>query len=104
MQVKFIDMSGILGLKLSIVGDPHCDWAMLYLSLLGYDSILHEARGRPSRTYLTTMREWFEKWYIGRHSQKRFGYLRTLTAFILLLTLEEESKEEIVAIIKDLLK
>lgn len=41
-EIKFIDMRGELGDKLSIYGDKLYDWAKLYQSLIGYDEIHEE--------------------------------------------------------------
>ena len=39
-KIKFIDMRGKIGNKLSLCGDWLYDWAKLYQSLIGYDEIL----------------------------------------------------------------
>ena len=41
-KVKFIDMRGKLGKELTIYGDELYDWAKIYQSIIGYDSILLE--------------------------------------------------------------
>ena len=40
--IKFIDMRGKIGSKLSLYGDELYDWAKLYQSLIGYDEILQD--------------------------------------------------------------
>ncbi len=43
-KVKFIDMRGIQGKDLTIVGDKLYDWAKLFQSLCGYDHILFDKK------------------------------------------------------------
>ncbi len=39
-KIKFIDMRGKIGDKLTIIGDELYDWSKIYQSLIGYDEIL----------------------------------------------------------------
>ena len=39
-EIKFIDMRGLVGDKLTIYGDWLYDWSKIYQSLIGYDHIL----------------------------------------------------------------
>ena len=39
-KIKFIDMRGKVGDKLTIYGDWLYDWAKIYQSIIGYDEIL----------------------------------------------------------------
>jgi capsule biosynthesis phosphatase len=41
-RMKFIDMRGLQGKVLTITGDKNYDYAKIYQSLLGYDSIVHD--------------------------------------------------------------
>ena len=47
---KFIDMRGKLGDQLSVFGDTMYDWAKIYQSLIGYDSIIQNKT--PSEEYV----------------------------------------------------
>jgi hypothetical protein len=58
-EIKFIDMRGHIGEKLTIVGDRNYDYAKIYQSLLGYDHIL--AGKDYGGTNLAQLRECFFK-------------------------------------------
>jgi len=61
-EIKFIDMRGELGDKLSIYGDKLYDWAKLYQSLIGYDEI-HEEKILDN-DYKNNIINIFEKEYV----------------------------------------
>ena len=54
---KFIDMRGVLGDQLSVFGDTMYDWAKIYQSLIGYDSIIQNKT--PSTEYIDTLTKVF---------------------------------------------
>lgn len=58
-KIKFIDMRGKLGTKLSVCGDHLYDWAKLFQSLVGYDEVLDGTK--VGRTYKASMIDAFEK-------------------------------------------
>jgi len=57
-KIKFIDMRGKLGTKLSVCADHLYDWAKLYQSLVGYDEVLDGVK--VGRSYKAIMIETFE--------------------------------------------
>lgn len=54
---KFIDMRGVLGDQLSVFGDTMYDWAKIYQSLIGYDSIIQNKT--PSAEYIDKLTKIF---------------------------------------------
>ena len=77
-KIKFIDMRGKLDETLSILGDVHYDWAKIYQSLVGYDSILLGCNNL-SNNYKLEMINVFREWYITTYSLKRFNWLKIIT-------------------------
>ncbi len=80
-KIKFIDMRGKLGNKLTIYGDYLYDWAKLYQSLIGYDKIL--TNKKISQTYETNMIKCFQKYFIELYSEKHFEILKTIVKSLL---------------------
>ena len=80
-KIKFIDMRGKLGDKLTIYGDYLYDWAKLYQSLIGYDKIL--TNKNISQTYETSMIKCFQKYFIELYSEKQFEILKTIVKSLL---------------------
>lgn len=81
-KIKFIDMRGKVGNKLTIMGDWLYDWAKLYQSLIGYDSILVS---KPiSYKYQVKMIECFKSYFITSYSETDFNNLKLITKCLLL--------------------
>lgn len=80
-KIKFIDMRGIIGDKLSICGDCMYDWAKLYQSLIGYDSILQNKT--INTHYKNKLIKIFENQFVENHSQEYIEYLKYITASLL---------------------
>ena len=80
-KIKFIDMRGKLGNKLTIYGDYLYDWAKLYQSLIGYDKIL--TNKKISQTYESNMIKCFQKYFIELYSEKQFKILKTIVKSLL---------------------
>jgi capsule biosynthesis phosphatase len=80
-KIKFIDMRGKLGDKLTIYGDYLYDWAKLYQSLIGYDKIL--TNKKISQTYETNMIKCFQNYFIELYSEKHFEILKTIVKSLL---------------------
>jgi capsule biosynthesis phosphatase len=80
-KIKFIDMRGRLGDKLSICGDWLYDWAKLYQSLIGYDKIL---MGKSiSSGYENKMIHFFENRFANMYSQEDLNNLKLITKSLL---------------------
>lgn len=80
-KIKFIDMRGKIDNKLSIQGDCMYDWAKIYQSLIGYDSILLSKN--ISSTYKNSMIEYFKKYFIEKFSENDFNNLKLITKSLL---------------------
>jgi aminoglycoside phosphotransferase len=80
-KIKFIDMRGKLGDKLTCYGDFLYDWAKLYQSLIGYDKIL--INKNISHTYESNMIKCFKKYFIELYSEKHFDFLKTIVKSLL---------------------
>lgn len=80
-KIKFIDMRGIIGDKLSIYGDCMYDWGKLYQSLIGYDSILQNKI--INAQYKNKLIKIFENQFVENHSQEYMEYLKYITASLL---------------------
>jgi len=80
-KIKFIDMRGKIGNILTIEGDWLYDWAKLYQSLIGYDSILQSKE--VSSDYFNNMIIFFTNYFISNYSEKDFNNLKTITKSLL---------------------
>lgn len=80
-KIKFIDMRGKIGNKLTILGDKFYDWAKLYQSLIGYDEILGDKC--VSSIYKNTLLKYFENRFIQEFDQIQMHYLKYITASLL---------------------
>ncbi len=80
-NIKFIDMRGKLGNKLTIYGDFLYDWAKLYQSLIGYDKILMNKK--ISENYEKELVDEFKKYFINLYSEEYFNYLKIITKSLL---------------------
>jgi aminoglycoside phosphotransferase len=80
-KIKFIDMRGKIGNKLSICGDFMYDWAKLYQSLIGYDSILQNKT--IDTQYKNKLIIIFKNKFVENYSEEYFEYLKYITASLL---------------------
>lgn len=80
-KIKFIDMRGKIGDKLSICGDFMYDWAKLYQSLIGYDSILQDKI--INTNYKDKLIKIFENKFIENYSEEYLIYLKYITSSLL---------------------
>jgi len=80
-KIKFIDMRGKLGDKLTICGDFLYDWAKFYQSLIGYDKILTEKKINDS--YEKKMINVFEEYFINLYSEDDLVNLKIITKSLL---------------------
>jgi capsule biosynthesis phosphatase len=76
-KIKFIDMRGKVGNKLSIQGDWLYDWAKIYQSLIGYDEIL--LGKNVNSEYKKNMIDIFKTYFINKFSEKYFNNLKIIT-------------------------
>ena len=80
-KIKFIDMRGKLGDKLTYYGDFLYDWAKLYQSLIGYDKIL--THKNISERYESNMIKCFKNYFIELYSETHFDFLKTIVKSLL---------------------
>lgn len=76
-KIKFIDMRGKIGNKLSINGDWLYDWSKIYQSLIGYDCILQSTS--ISNNYKEKMIKCFEKYFLEKYTIENFKNLKLIT-------------------------
>jgi capsule biosynthesis phosphatase len=93
-KLKFIDMRGKVGDKLTIFGDWLYDWAKLYQSLIGYDEILDDVDLDIS--YKNILVNFFREEFIKNNSIEDFGNLQLITKSLLfsLIPLHHDKKCE----------
>jgi len=80
-KIKFIDMRGKLGSKLTILGDWLYDWSKIYQSILGYDFILLDKE--IDVEYINKMKLFFKNEFISRNSEEDFKHLELITNSLL---------------------
>ena len=80
-KIKFIDMRGIVGDKLTIYGDWLYDWAKIYQSLIGYDEILLSKF--INKNYKNNMIDIFKTYFINKFSENDFKNLKLITKSLL---------------------
>ena len=91
-KIKFIDMRGKQGDKLTINGDWLYDWAKLYQSLVGYDEILESKY--VNLEYKKSLIEYFKQLFIEKYTQNDFDNMELITKSLLfsLIPLHNNSK------------
>ncbi len=94
-KIKFIDMRGKLGDTETIYGDVFYDYAKIYQSLMGYDSIV--AGYEINETYLNSIRSIFISWFKLNFSEPHWHYLKFITAslFFSLIPLHTDKDKQI---------
>lgn len=94
-EIKFIDMRGLVGDKLTIYGDWLYDWSKIYQSLIGYDHIL---LGKEiNQEYQESLINYFLKYFTSIYSDKYIPYLKVITKSLLfsLLPLHKEKNVQL---------
>ena len=91
-KIKFIDMRGKVGKKLTIYGDWLYDWAKLYQSLIGYDKILLEKE--ISQDYETKMRKTFESYFTELYSIEDLNNLKIITSSLIFTLIPLHNNEK----------
>lgn len=91
-KIKFIDMRGKLGNKLTIYGDWLYDWGKLYQSLIGYDEILEDKY--VNSDYKNILINYFVELFVNRFSENDFDNLKLITKSLLfsLIPLHDNEK------------
>jgi capsule biosynthesis phosphatase len=80
-KIKLIDMRGIQGEELTLLGDRLYDWGKLYQSLIGYDKIL---MGKEiDKNYEEQMISYFEKYFIELFDREKLNDLKMITRSLL---------------------
>jgi len=91
-KIKFIDMRGKLGDKLTIYGDWLYDWAKIYQSIIGYDEILLskiiDSNYKENIIYI------FKKYFIDKFSEKDFDNLKIITKSLLFTLIPLHNNEK----------
>ncbi len=91
-KIKFIDMRGKLGDKLTIYGDWLYDWAKVYQSLIGYDEILLSKF--IENNYKLHMIGIFKKYFIDKYSEKDFENLKLITKSLIFTLIPLHNNEK----------
>ena len=76
-KIKFIDMRGKVGDKLTIHGDWLYDWAKIYQSIIGYDEILLSKN--VNKLYKKKIINIFKNYFINHFSDNDFENLKIIT-------------------------
>ena len=76
-KIKFIDMRGKLGSKLTILGDWLYDWAKIYQSIIGYDEIL--SNKSMTLEYKKEFINFFIKYFLKFYSKDDLKNLKMIT-------------------------
>lgn len=76
-KIKFIDMRGKIGNKLTIYGDWLYDWAKIYQSIIGYDEILLSIY--VVNNYKENIIDIFKEYFFNKFSEEDFENLKIIT-------------------------
>lgn len=91
-KIKFIDMRGKIGDKLTIYGDWLYDWAKVYQSLIGYDEIL--SCKSLDHDYKTRLINLFKTYFIRLFSEEDFNNLKLITKSLLFTLIPLHNNEK----------
>lgn len=91
-KIKFIDMRGKMGNRVTLYGDYLYDWAKLYQSLIGYDEILQNKS--INETYKKEMITIFENYFRKYYSEEELKWVKIITKslFFSLIPLHNDEK------------
>ena len=101
-KIKFIDMRGKLGSKLTIYGDSLYDWAKLYQSLIGYDKILLDKDF--SEKYENSILKEFETYFIELYSKEDLENVKLITKSLLFSLIPLHNNEKCIQYFNLILK
>jgi capsule biosynthesis phosphatase len=91
-KIKFIDMRGKLGDKLTIQGDWLYDWAKIYQSIIGYDEILLSKFIDTS--YKKDIIDIFKTYFINKFSEKDFENMKIITKSLIFTLIPLHNNEK----------
>lgn len=91
-KIKFIDMRGRVGDKLTICGDWLYDWAKIFQSLIGYDEILLSKM--IENNYKEHMIDVFKKYFIDKYSKQDFENLKVITKSLIFTLIPLHNNEK----------
>jgi aminoglycoside phosphotransferase len=91
-KIKFIDMRGRIGDRISIYGDYLYDFGKLYQSLIGYDKILQCKQ--ISKSYEEAMIKTFEEYFIKLFSYEALKNLKIITKSLLFTLIPLHNNEK----------
>jgi len=91
-KIKFIDMRGKVGDKLTICGDWLYDWAKIYQSIIGYDKILLSKI--IDTDYKKNIISIFKNYFIDKFSEKDFENLKIITKSLIFTLIPLHNNEK----------
>jgi capsule biosynthesis phosphatase len=91
-KIKFIDMRGKVGDKLTIYGDWLYDWAKIYQSIIGYDEILLSKI--IDTNYKENIISIFKKYFIDKFSEQDFVNLKIITKSLIFTLIPLHNNEK----------
>lgn len=91
-KIKFIDMRGRVGDKLTIYGDWLYDWAKIYQSIIGYDEVLLSKC--IDKMYKQHIIDIFKKYFISISSHEDFDNLKLITKSLIFTMIPLHNNEK----------
>ena len=91
-KIKFIDMRGKVGDKLTIYGDWLYDWAKIYQSIIGYDEILLSKF--IDTNYKENIIDIFRIYFINKFSEQDFENVKTITKSLIFTLIPLHNNEK----------
>ena len=91
-KIKFIDMRGKVGNKLTIYGDWLYDWAKIYQSIIGYDEILLSKS--IDKLYKENIIDVFKNYFVDRFSEEHFENLKIITKSLIFTLIPLHNNEK----------
>lgn len=91
-KIKFIDMRGKVGDKLTIYGDWLYDWAKIYQSIIGYDEILLSKI--IDDDYKENIISIFKNYFINKFSEQDFANLKIITKSLIFTLIPLHNNEK----------
>ncbi len=91
-KIKFIDMRGKVGEKLTIFGDWLYDWAKIFQSIIGYDEILLSKF--IDNNYKKNVIDIFKDYFINKFSSEDFDNLKMITKSLIFTLIPLHNNEK----------
>ena len=93
-KIKFIDMRGKVGDKLTIYGDWLYDWAKIYQSIIGYDEILlSKIIDADYKEHIISI---FKNYFIDKFSEQDFENMKIITKSLIFTLIPLHNNEKCV--------